>query len=80
MFDINSMRATATINSNSAESVYIGVALDYNGERLLAGSTDKSVSVFNGHTGKHLHSFLGHGNKVNSVSWTSSRERCVSGS
>lgn len=78
--DVNSMRNVSTINTNSAESVFISVALDYSGERLLAGSTDKTVSIYHTQTGKHLHSFLGHGSKVNSVSWTSSRERCVSGS
>ena len=53
--------------------MYISVSLDYGGDRLLTGSTDKKVSIFSGQTGKHLHSFLGHGSKVNSVSWTSSR-------
>ena len=74
------MRNISTINTNSAESVFISVAMDYSGERLLAGSTDKTVSIYHTQTGKHLHSFLGHGGKVNSVSWSSSRERCVSGS
>lgn len=27
-----------------------------------------------------MHSFVGHGYKVNSVSWSSSKEKCVSGS
>ena len=74
------MRTLANVTSNSPENVYISVDLDYGGERALVGSTDKSVSIFNASTGKHMHSFLGHGSKVNSVSWTSSRERCVSGS
>ena len=60
--------------------MFISTSLDYSGERLLAGSTDKTVNVFHSQTGKHLHSFIGHGGKVNSVSWTSSRERCVTGS
>ena len=47
---------------------------------MLAGATDKSVNIFSGQTGKHMHTFLGHGSKVNSVSWISSRDKCVSGS
>ena len=74
------MRTMASISSNSAESVFISVGLDYSGDRLLSGSTDKTVNIYNSHTGKHLHSFLGHGSKVNSVCWTSSKEKCASGS
>ena len=80
VLDVNNFRTVSTINSNSPESIYISVALDYGGDRLLAGSTDNTVSIISTQTGKHMHSFLGHGSKVNSVSWTSSREKCVSGS
>lgn len=80
MFDTINLRTVSNIHSNSAESVFISVALDYSGDRILSGSTDKTVSIFNSHTGKHLHSFLGHGNKVNSVAWTNSKEKCASGS
>jgi WD40 repeat protein len=80
IYDVHAMKTAATVHSPSAECVYIGVSLDYSGDRLLAGSTDKTVNIFHSQTGKHLHAFLGHGSKVNSVSWTSSRERCASGS
>ena len=80
MFDVIGMKNTASISSQSAESVFISVALDYSGDRLLSGSTDNKVNIYQSHTGKHLHSFLGHGSKVNSVCWTSSKERCISGS
>jgi WD40 repeat protein len=80
VFDVTNMRNAASISSNSAESVFISVALDYSGDRLLSGSTDNKVNIYNSQTGKHLHSFHGHGSKVNSVTWTSSKERCASGS
>ena len=47
VFDIPNLRPSATITSHSAESIFISIALNYGGERLLAGSTDKKVSIFN---------------------------------
>jgi WD40 repeat protein len=80
VFDIPNLRPTSTITSHSAESVFISIALNYSGDRLLAGSTDKKVAIFNSETGKELHSFPGHGDKVNSVAWASTKEKCISGS
>jgi WD40 repeat protein len=80
VYDVTNLRTNSSISSQSAESVFISVALDYSGERLLSGSTDKKVNIYSSSSGKHLHSFLGHGSKVNSVSWTSSKEKCASGS
>lgn len=80
LFDILNLRNGPTINSNSAENVFISAALNYGGERVLAGSTNNSVTMFNAETGRQLHSFVGHGDKVNSVSWSSSKEKCLSGS
>lgn len=80
IFEIQNLRPTATFISHSAESVFISIALNYGGERLLAGSTDKKITIFNTETGKELHSFPGHGDKVNSVSWASTKEKCISGS
>ena len=80
LFDIPNQRPTATITSHSAESVFIAIALNYGGDRLLAGSTDKKVTIFSCENGKELHSFPGHGDKVNSVSWASTKEKCISGS
>ena len=50
------------------------------GKRLLAGSTDKSVQLYEIGTGKELHRFVDHAMKVNSVSWLSSKDTVVSGS
>lgn len=80
IYDVLNFKSGVTINSNSAESIFISVGLDYSGERLLAGSTDRSVQIFSTSTGKLLHSFVGHGYKINSVSWSSMKEKCVSGS
>jgi WD40 repeat protein len=74
------LKSGVNISTHSAESVYISVAMDYGGERVLAGSTDKSILVFNTVTGKQLNSFVGHGEKINAVTWSSSKEKCVSGS
>jgi len=46
----------------------------------LAGGTDRTVSIYQTNSGKALHSFVGHGEKVNSVTWSSAREKCASGS
>lgn len=73
-------KAGATVQGHSVDCIYLSVALDYSGEKLLAGSTDRSVQIFSSFTGKQLHSFVGHGYKVNSVSWSSAKEKCVSGS
>lgn len=54
--------------------------LNYGGERLLTGGTDKNLTIFNSHNGKPLHSFLGHGEKINSVAWSCVKEKCISGS
>lgn len=73
IYDILGLKTGATINSNSAESVFISVSLDYTGDKVLAGSTDKSVQVYSASSGKQLHSFVGHGYKVNSVAWSCSK-------
>ena len=46
----------------------------------MAGGTDRTVSIYQTNSGKALHSFVGHGEKVNSVTWSSAREKCASGS
>ena len=50
-----------TIESNSAENIFLSAMLNYGGEKLIAGGTDKAVTVYQSHTGKALHTFLGHG-------------------
>jgi WD40 repeat protein len=75
------MKSGISIEANLMESnFYMCINLDYTGEKLLAGSTDCAVQIFSSSTGKQLHRFLGHGYKVNGVSWSSSKEKCVSGS
>lgn len=72
-YDVLSGKSGISINSNSAENIYISLSLDYGGEKILAGSTDKSVHIFSSSSGKELHSFVGHGYKINGVSWSSSK-------
>jgi WD40 repeat protein len=74
------MRPSVTIESNSVENIFLSAVLNYGGEKIIAGGTDKNVTVYQAHSGKALHTFLGHGDKVNSVTWSSSREKCASGS
>lgn len=74
------LRPSVTIESNSAENIYLSCVLSYGGEKMLAGGTDKTVTIYQTNSGKALHSFVGHGEKVNSVTWASSREKCASGS
>ena len=79
IYDILNMRQGISITSHSAECIFISNSLNYGGERLLTGGTDKSVQIFHTQTGKQMHTFLGHGDKVNSVVWSSAREKCISG-
>lgn len=74
------MRPSVTIESNSAENIFLSCVLNYGGQKILAGGTDRTVSIYQSNSGKTLHSFVGHGDKVNSVTWSSAREKCASGS
>lgn len=49
------------------------------GTKLLTGSSDKSVQIYDFKTGKLLNKFVEHGMKVNCVAWLS-KEMVVSGS
>lgn len=80
LFDVLNFKSGVTIQSNSAESVFISVSLDYGGERLITGSTDKTIQIYSTSSGKQLHSFVGHGEKINGVTWSSTKEKCISGS
>lgn len=50
--------------------MFVSSALNYGGDRLLTGSTDKTVQIYSTQSGKQLHSFVGHGEKINSVTWS----------
>lgn len=50
------------------------------GRRLLTGSSDKSVQVYEVEGGKELHKFVEHGMKVNCVGWLGGSDTVVSGS
>lgn len=54
--------------------------LNYLGDRLVTGSMDKSVCIYSSSTGKQLGCLVGHGEKVNAVAFTNSKEKCASGS
>lgn len=71
LYDVLNFKSGTTIQSHSADCLYLCLNLDYSGDKLLAGSNDRTVQIFSTSTGKQLHSFVGHGYKVNSVSWTS---------
>jgi len=73
IYDVINFRNGITIQSNSHDSIYLSLGLDYTGERLLAGSSNCEVQVFSTSSGKQLLNFVGHGYKVNSVSWSSAK-------
>lgn len=68
-----------SIVSNSAENIFISLHLNYVGDRVVVGSTDYSVSIYGTSSGKQLGCYVGHGEKVNAVAFTNSKEKCVSG-
>jgi WD40 repeat protein len=80
LYDVANMKSGITIPTVSVSDIFLCVNLDYTGDKLLAGSSDHHVQIFSSSTGKLLHTFVGHGYKVNDVSWSSSKEKCVSGS
>jgi WD40 repeat protein len=80
MYDPLNLKTVNTITSNSAEDIFIALHLNYVGDRLVVGSTDKSVSIYSTSTAKQLSCFVGHGEKINAVAFTNSKEKCVSGS
>mgnify|MGYP000886426151 FL=1 len=80
LYDPLNLKTLISIPSTSAENIFISLHLNYVGDRLVAGSTDKSVSIFNTSTGKQLGCFVGHGEKINAVAFTNTKEKCVSGS
>lgn len=79
LYDPLNLKTLNTINTNSAESIFISLHLNYVGDKLVTGSTDKSVSIYSTATGKQLSCFVGHGEKVNAVAFSNSKEKCASG-
>ena len=55
------------------------VAFSHDGTRIVAGSLDKSVQVWDALTGAELHQLNGHTNRVNSVAFSHDSTHIVSG-
>lgn len=52
LYDVLSGRSGINISSHSAENIFISLSLDYGGERILAGSADRSLHIFSSSSGK----------------------------
>ncbi len=46
IYDVTNLKNGATITSNSAETIYISAKMNQMGDRILAGSTDRKVTMF----------------------------------
>lgn len=73
IYDVANYKSGINIQGGSTDNIYLCLSLDYAGEKLLTGSTNNSVQIFSTSSGKALHTFVGHGYKVNSVSWSSAK-------
>lgn len=56
------------------------VAISANGQRIVSGSEDRTVKVWNAITGEETSTFKGHIGPVNSVTFSADGKRIVSGS
>ena len=63
----------------TTESVYC-IAFSPDGNRIVSGSDDRSVRVWNAKTGEQLRKLRGHTNRVTSVAFSADGKRVVSGS
>ena len=69
---------TRTLTGHS-DTVY-SVAISRDGLTLASGSRDRTIKLWNPHTGKLLHTLTGHANAVNSVAISPDGQTIVSGS
>ena len=56
------------------------VVFSQNSQRIVSGSYDKTVKVWDANSGKELHTLTGHTNAVRSVAFSPDGQRIVSGS
>ena len=63
-YDPLNLKTISTVQSDSPQSVFVSL-------HLVVGSTDKKVSIWDVNQAKQLTSFVGHGEKVNAVVFTS---------
>lgn len=55
------LKTVSTVQSDSPQSVFVSLHLNYLGDKVVAGSTDKKVSIWDVNQAKQLTSFVGHG-------------------
>lgn len=60
--------------------IYTSLCFSNFSDYLLAGTSEKTVELLNYVMNKTKHIFTGHNNKINAVSFTNEREKCVSSS
>lgn len=46
LYDVLNYKQTLTIQSINVDSIYLSLNLDYSGEKLITGSTDRSVQIY----------------------------------
>ena len=56
------------------------VAWSPDGTRIVSGSYDRSIQIWNAATGEHISSYQGHSDEVRTVAWSKDGTRIVSGS
>jgi WD40 repeat protein len=61
-------------------SSVISVAWNHDGSKILSGSNDRTVKIWDGMTGELLNTLEGHSNSVFSVTWNHDDSRIASGS
>ena len=61
------------------DSYVTSVAFSPDGQRIVSGSADKTVKIWNANSGKELHTLTGHDNAVGTVAFSPDGQRIVSG-
>lgn len=68
------------IEAYKSDQIFISLDFAPYSDLILAGTTDKEVQILNYNTYKVNHTLLGHTNKVDTVSFSCDKDKCISGS
>jgi WD40 repeat protein len=78
LLDLERLERLATLAGHGLEVT--SLAVTPRGDRILSGSSDSTVRVWDAPSGEELCAFLGHGDMVNAVAWLPDGKRFASAS
>ncbi|EGR29585.1 hypothetical protein IMG5_153060, partial [Ichthyophthirius multifiliis] len=80
IYDPLSLNNFTTIQASDTSQIFTSVAFAPLNDLIMVGSSDKSVQIYNYHTGKLKVQLQGHCDRVNSVQFTSEKDKVSTGS